>query len=152
MDVVGAVMRELHLSAAGYRRLELGAPWAVSFSQAGLRGIHIVLKGRCEVAFDHGPAQQLEQGDLIIAPRADAHVLRSRGATRTPVVSLPRSPTRLSAAASAPAAMVRGPSSCAAPSPSKKPTIRRSRACRASGACPAPEAVCRGGFAAMSMR
>ena len=35
MDVVGAVMRELHLSAAGYRRLELGAPWAVSFSQAG---------------------------------------------------------------------------------------------------------------------
>ena len=86
MDVVGAVMRELHLSAAGYRRLELGAPWAVSFSQAGLRGIHIVLKGRCEVAFDHGPAQQLEQGDLIIAPRADAHVLRSRGATRTPVV------------------------------------------------------------------
>ena len=44
MDVVGAVMRELHLSAAGYRRLELCAPWAVSFSQAGLRGIHIVLK------------------------------------------------------------------------------------------------------------
>jgi AraC-like DNA-binding protein len=85
MDVVAAVMRDLHLSAAGYRRLELGAPWAISFSQAGLRGIHIVVKGCCEVVFDGGPAQPLEQGDLIIAPRADAHILRSVGATDTPV-------------------------------------------------------------------
>lgn len=85
MDVVAAVMRDLHLSAAGYRRLELAAPWAISFSQAGLRGVHVVMKGRCEVVFDQGPVQHLDQGDLIIAPRADAHVLRSPGATRVPV-------------------------------------------------------------------
>ena len=87
MDVVAAVMRDLHLSAAGYRRLDLAAPWAISFGQGGLRGIHIVTKGRCEVVFDHGPVQQLDQGDLAIAPRADAHILRSPGATRTPVTS-----------------------------------------------------------------
>jgi AraC-like DNA-binding protein len=87
MDLVAAVMRDLHLSAAGYRRLELAAPWAISFGQAGLRGIHIVVKGRCEAVFDRGALQPLEQGDLIIAPRADAHVLRSPGAAHTPVIS-----------------------------------------------------------------
>lgn len=73
-------MRELHLNAAGYRRLELAAPWAIPFHQAGLRGIHIVIKGSCEAVFEHGPVQQLQQGDLVIAPRADPHVLRSPGA------------------------------------------------------------------------
>lgn len=86
MDVLAAVMRELHFAAAGYRKLELSAPWAISFSQVGLRGIHIVTKGRCEVVFDHGPVQPLESGDLVIAPRADAHILRSPGATRAPVI------------------------------------------------------------------
>ena len=84
MDVLAAVMRELHFAAAGYRKLELAAPWAISFSQAGLRGIHIVIKGRCEVVFDHAPVQPLESGDLVIAPRADAHILRSPGATLAP--------------------------------------------------------------------
>jgi AraC-like DNA-binding protein len=84
-------MRELHLAAAGYRRLELGAPWAISFGQAHLRGIHIVMQGRCEAVFDHGPVRSLEPGDLVIAPRADPHILRSPGAERvaaTPAAEL----------------------------------------------------------------
>jgi AraC-like DNA-binding protein len=82
VDVLAALMRELHFAAAGYRRLELSAPWAISFDQAGLRGIHIVTEGRCEIVFGNGPSQLLVAGDLVIAPRGDPHVMRSRGATR----------------------------------------------------------------------
>jgi len=79
LDVLSTVLREMRFEAAGYRRLELGAPWALSFHQKGLRGIHIVMQGRCEIAFDGGPARVVEAGDLIVAPRADPHVLRSQG-------------------------------------------------------------------------
>jgi AraC-like DNA-binding protein len=82
VDVLAALMRELHFTAAGYRRLELSAPWAISFDQAGLRGIHIVAEGQCEIAFGDGRPQLLEAGDLVIAPRAEPHVMRSRDATR----------------------------------------------------------------------
>ncbi|HEV7691178.1 MAG TPA: AraC family transcriptional regulator [Hyphomonadaceae bacterium] len=79
-----AIMRELNLSAAGYRRLELAAPWGIDFDQAGVRGIHIVLEGRCEAVFGR-KATALEAGDLVIAPRADRHVLRSAGAPASAV-------------------------------------------------------------------
>lgn len=82
MDVLAAVMRELQFAGAGYRRLELRAPWAISFGQHGMRGVHIVLSGRCEAAFDDGPVQALGPGDLVIAPRGDPHVLRSANARR----------------------------------------------------------------------
>jgi Cupin len=77
LDVLSAVLRELRFESAGYRRLELRAPWAVSFHQQGLRGIHIVVQGRCEIVLGGNSPCLLEAGDLIIAPRADAHVLRS---------------------------------------------------------------------------
>jgi hypothetical protein len=77
--VLAAIMRELNLNAAGYRRLELSAPWGIDFDQAGVRGIHIVLEGRCVAAFGR-KAMALESGDMVIAPRADRHVLRSPGA------------------------------------------------------------------------
>jgi AraC-like DNA-binding protein len=89
VDVLTAIMRELHFAAAGYRRLELSAPWALSFEQAGLRGVHIVAEGRCEIAFGNDRSQLLEVGDLVIAPRADPHVLRSTDARKmTPVSSM----------------------------------------------------------------
>jgi AraC-like DNA-binding protein len=82
VDVLSALMRELHFAAAGYRRLELSAPWAISFDQAGLRGIHIIAEGQCEIAFGNGQSQRLEAGDLIIAPRAEPHVMRSMDARK----------------------------------------------------------------------
>jgi AraC-like DNA-binding protein len=87
VSVLSAILRELRFEAAGYFRLELRAPWAFSFDQRGLRGIHIVVEGRCEAAFKGIPAVALEAGDFIVAPRADPHVLRSVGGGRVPVVS-----------------------------------------------------------------
>jgi AraC-like DNA-binding protein len=79
MDALSAVLRDLRLEGAGYRRFELGAPWSVAFRQADLRGIHIVLEGRCEVVVEGGSAEPLGPGDLVVLPRADPHILRSPG-------------------------------------------------------------------------
>lgn len=87
MDVLSVVLREMRFENAGYRRLELRAPWAVSFDQSGLRGIHIVLRGRCELVLADGAVHPLETGDLVVAPRADPHVLRSAGQPRVRPVS-----------------------------------------------------------------
>jgi len=75
----------MRLERAGYRRLELRAPWRISFHQRGMRGVHIVVQGRCEMALDGAPTRVLESGDLVIAPRADAHVLYSVGGQRAPL-------------------------------------------------------------------
>lgn len=87
MTVLSAILRELRFEAAGYSRLEFRAPWAVAFEQHGVRGIHIVLEGRCEAVFEGLPAIALEPGDFVLAPRADPHVLRSIGSARAPVVA-----------------------------------------------------------------
>lgn len=88
MDVLSLLLREMRFEGAGYRRLALRAPWAVSFDQAGLRGIHIVLEGRCEIAFGSGRGRALAAGDLVLATRADAHVLRAPGSRVKPLPSL----------------------------------------------------------------
>lgn len=88
MDTLSAVLRDMRFEAAGYRRLELRAPWSIAFDQAGLRGIHIILKGRCELAFRDDSVRALEEGDLVVAPRADSHVLRSTGTRARPIPSL----------------------------------------------------------------
>jgi AraC-like DNA-binding protein/mannose-6-phosphate isomerase-like protein (cupin superfamily) len=87
LDVLSSVLREMRFDSAGYRSLELHAPWGISFHQEGLRGVHIVVRGRCEIVLEGGPARVLETGDLVVAPRADPHVLRSVGDRRVPVIS-----------------------------------------------------------------
>ncbi|HKE98415.1 MAG TPA: AraC family transcriptional regulator [Actinomycetes bacterium] len=88
MDILSVVLRELRFESAGYRWLELGSPFRVSFEQAGLRGVHVIARGRCELAFSDGTVQPLAAGDLVILPRGDSHVLRSDGTDMlTPVVS-----------------------------------------------------------------
>ena len=86
MDVLSAVLQDMRFEAAGYRSLELRAPWSIVFDQAGLRGIHIVLEGRCELVFHDDSVRALETGDLVVAPRADPHVLRSTGTPRLPPI------------------------------------------------------------------
>jgi AraC-like DNA-binding protein len=88
VDLLSLVLRELRFQSAAYRWLELGAPFRVGFDQAGLRGMHIVARGHCELAFPDGGAQPLSAGDLVILPRGDDHVLRSPGtAGQPPTVS-----------------------------------------------------------------
>jgi AraC-like DNA-binding protein len=82
MDQLSAVLKELRLDSAAYRVLELHAPWRLRFD-GGLRGVHVVVEGRCVLDLDDdGPGRALHAGDLVVLPRADSHVLRSAGSGR----------------------------------------------------------------------
>jgi AraC-like DNA-binding protein len=87
MDALSAVLRDMRLESAGYRYLELGAPWNIAFRQQNLRGVHIVVAGRCELVIDGETERVLEAGDLVVLPRADSHTLCSIGAVCVPPIS-----------------------------------------------------------------
>lgn len=79
MDLLSAVLRELRFESAGYRWLELGAPFRIGFDQPGLRGVHHIARGECELVLGDGTVNRLTAGDLVIFPRGDPHLLRSTG-------------------------------------------------------------------------
>jgi AraC-like DNA-binding protein len=87
MDLLSAVLRELRFESAAYRWLELGVPFRIGFNQPGLRGVHIIAQGGCEVALDDGTTDRLTAGDLVIFPRGDSHVLYSSGPVAASTVS-----------------------------------------------------------------
>ena len=87
MDLLSAVLRELRLESAGYRWLELGTRVRMRFDQPGLRGVHLVARGGCELVLADGTVRRLGAGDLVIFPHGDAHALRSPGAGTGPTIS-----------------------------------------------------------------
>ena len=87
MDLLSAVLRELRFESAAYRWLELGAPFRIGFDQPGLRGVHIIARGQCDIVLDDGTVDRLTAGDLVIFPRGDSHVMRSPGPGTAPRVS-----------------------------------------------------------------
>jgi AraC-like DNA-binding protein len=82
VDVLGSVLRELRFESTEYRSLRLGAPFRISFAEPGLRGVHIVVEGECDVSVAGRPPRRLRAGDLVLFPRGDAHVLHSVGRVR----------------------------------------------------------------------
>jgi AraC-like DNA-binding protein len=86
VDVLSAVLRELRLDSATYRSLSLRAPWRLRFD-GGLRGVHIVVSGRCLLTLAGAPSTPLESGDLVVLPRADSHELCSPDGSRAPLLS-----------------------------------------------------------------
>ena len=79
VDVLSAVLRELHFESAGYRWLELRSPFRVRFDRPGLRGVHIVARGECDLVLADGGTRRLGAGDLVVLPRGDDHDLRTTG-------------------------------------------------------------------------
>jgi AraC-like DNA-binding protein len=86
MDLLSAVLRELRLASATYRSLSLHAPWRLRFD-GGLRGVHVVVHGRCLLTLDGAPPRILVAGDLVVLPQADSHILTSPDGSSAPVVS-----------------------------------------------------------------
>jgi AraC-like DNA-binding protein len=80
VDLLSTVLRELRFESAAYRWIDVGSPFRLGFHRAGLRGVHIMARGSCELALDDGSSILLAEGDLVILPRGDGHVLRSPGA------------------------------------------------------------------------
>jgi len=86
MDVLSSVLRELRLWSASYRLLRLHAPWRVRFD-GGLRGVHVLVAGQCDLTIDGQPPRRLHAGDLVVLPRADSHTLASPDGAHAPLRS-----------------------------------------------------------------
>ncbi|MBL7255320.1 helix-turn-helix transcriptional regulator [Paractinoplanes lichenicola] len=60
-DVLGAVLREVSFASAAYRWIDMGAPFRLVFDRPGLRGVHLIAAGRCELVLtgesELGPAR-----------------------------------------------------------------------------------------------
>jgi AraC-like DNA-binding protein len=96
MDVVSDVLRAIRLSGIVTFHTELTAPWGLAVPPAAMLApvfgletrrlipFHAVAKGSCVSLLD-GPAR-LDEGDVVMYPQGDAHVLASDAAvTPTPV-------------------------------------------------------------------
>lgn len=98
-DLLSSVLSELRFESAAYRWLELGVPFRIAFDRPGLRGVHLVTRGACELVLDDGSVAALAPGDLVILPRGDTHWLRSPGIAAASSVSsfelAQRSPDRV---------------------------------------------------------
>jgi AraC-like DNA-binding protein len=86
MDVLSSVLRELRLHSASYRLLRLRAPWRLRFD-GGLRGVHVLVTGHCDLVLDGQPPRRVRAGDLVVLPRADSHTLASPDGAHEPAWS-----------------------------------------------------------------
>jgi AraC-like DNA-binding protein len=79
VDLIGSI----RLRTALYWQMELGAPWGVSLSAGRGAAFQIVARGTCwlEVAGVANPVE-LSEGDLVVLPRGDAHLIRNPLTTR----------------------------------------------------------------------
>ena len=77
MDALTAVLRELRFESVGYRWLRFDDGFEFSFNQPGLRGVHAIQLGGCELQLHDGTTIPLTAGDLVVLPRGDFHLLRS---------------------------------------------------------------------------
>jgi AraC-like DNA-binding protein len=99
MDVVSDVLRAVRLSGVVVFHTELTAPWGLAVPPAAtmasllhlesrhLIGFHAVARGRCISVLDG--AETLNEGDVVMYPHGDAHVLASDASVApTPVGGL----------------------------------------------------------------
>ena len=77
------MLRELRLASAAYRWIEMSPPFRLVFDRAGLRGVHLITTGDCELALADGTVTPLTAGDTVILPRGDDHELRAGRAGAT---------------------------------------------------------------------
>jgi len=79
MDILNDILDTLDLKGVLYFRTDFSPPWAVSVPDLGQAArFHLVVQGRCHIAFESGNSVDLAPGDLILIPRGRAHVLADR--------------------------------------------------------------------------
>jgi len=76
-DALSSALRALQLHGQVFCRAELCAPWGIAFPP-GSAFFHVLERGRCwaTVPGEEEP-REVARGDLVIFPRADAHLLTS---------------------------------------------------------------------------
>jgi AraC-like DNA-binding protein len=105
-DVLSSVLGSVHLTGAVYFDFELSSPWVAeappsreiaAIVMPGAQRVieyHLVARGACWGHAVDEPPIRLEEGDLIVFPQGDAHVLSSApGLRANPDMSLFARPT-----------------------------------------------------------
>ncbi len=99
MDALSEVLRLVRLNGAVFLNGEFTAPWAVQSppshelahtllpSPGHVVEYHLVVKGNCYIRVPGGEPVALEEGDLVMLPRGDSHVLSSDEASPTAPLS-----------------------------------------------------------------
>ena len=81
-ELFADLLQSVHLRSSVYFRPELGAPWGFSLADHGT-AFHIVASGKCWVQVTGAPqAAELVEGDFVVVPRGDAHIMRDSAASR----------------------------------------------------------------------
>ncbi|SNY23368.1 AraC family transcriptional regulator [Paractinoplanes atraurantiacus] len=73
-DVLGTVLREIRFATAAYRWIEMSGEFRLVFDRPGLRGVHLITSGRCDLSLA-GEVVPLSEGDTVILPKGDNHEL-----------------------------------------------------------------------------
>jgi AraC-like DNA-binding protein len=108
-DVLSDVLRAVRLTGAVFFDLELSSPWVAAAPASreiaskvmpGAQRVieyHLIVRGQCWFEPLGGEPMRLQEGDLVVLPQGDPHVLSSApGMRAAPDISLfPRTPTTL---------------------------------------------------------
>jgi len=82
MDVLTDVLEAARLKSGIYGRLELTAPWGLSFDRAAPH-FYVVARGTCWLEADgEGDPIQLGGGDFVLLPKGGPHAIKDAPATR----------------------------------------------------------------------
>lgn len=92
-DPLTQVLLNLRLDGLEYGRCQLHAPWAVAFPAQPAARFHFIASGDCWLRASHAEWVQLRQGDAVLLPRGDAHILASsRDVPAVDIGTLPQEP------------------------------------------------------------
>jgi len=78
-DILTDVLRSLQLKGTVYFQADFRAPWGMDIPAGRVANFHVVVAGGCYVRGSRDRLERLEQGDIALLPRGDAHAL-SHGA------------------------------------------------------------------------
>lgn len=92
-DPLTQILLNLRLDGLEYGRCRLRAPWAVAFPAQPTARFHFIARGDCWLRAGDADWVQLRQGDAVLLPRGEAHILASsKNVPAVDVATLPRVP------------------------------------------------------------
>lgn len=92
-DPLTQILLNLRLDGLEYGRCQLRAPWAVAFPAQPTARFHFVAHGDCWLRAGDAEWVPLRQGDAVLLPRGESHILASsREVPAVDIAALPRVP------------------------------------------------------------
>jgi AraC-like DNA-binding protein len=96
MDILTDVINRVRLSGTVLFHYELGQPWNLALPQVPDAVFHYLRRGSATVAFQEGRTLRMVDGDFVLLPGGEPHVLRSGRRTKSlTLLDLDRQPAHL---------------------------------------------------------